>query len=209
MLQPYQHLPAQLAETPLNNQQIIHPRIGPTPPRSLIERHEGSLRDKPDPVPWSVAFLVSAVSSREAAANMSNKAAPQQIVAATNASIAAFIDSDDICPSWPWPGPSPWLSVIASQLTLVATPCKKAGCEKRHTRSRGPGARPGAGAEHGRSRASNRIEFNANENPNSAQQSGSIGESIALVYVAEPFSFTTVGDPGTGDTRHAAAREIG
>ena len=74
----------------------------------------------PDPVPWSVAFLVSAVSSAQAAANMTNKSAAQQIVAATNQSIAAFIDSDDICPPWPWPGPPPWLSIIASELTLVA-----------------------------------------------------------------------------------------
>ncbi len=74
----------------------------------------------PDPVPWSVAFLVSAVSSKAAAASMSNKAAAQQFIAAADQAIAAFIDSDDICPRWPFPGPPPWLSVIASELTLVA-----------------------------------------------------------------------------------------
>jgi hypothetical protein len=67
-----------------------------------------------------VAFLVSAVSSKEAATNMTDKVAAQQIIAAANASIARFIDSDDICPRWPWPGPPPWLSIIASELTLVA-----------------------------------------------------------------------------------------
>jgi len=74
----------------------------------------------PDPVPRSVAFLVSAVSSKEAAANMTNKVAAQQVIAAADATIAKFIDSDDICPPWPYPGPPPWLSIIASELTLFA-----------------------------------------------------------------------------------------
>ena len=74
----------------------------------------------PDPVPWSVAFLVATVTSKEAAANMTNKEAAQQIIAAATAAITKYIDGDDICPPWPWPGPPPWLSVIASELTLVA-----------------------------------------------------------------------------------------
>jgi hypothetical protein len=99
--------------------------ITPSQPRGhedthFIEQHEGSPRSNPDPVPWSVAFLVSAVSSKEAAANMTNKVAAQQIIAATDSSIGAFIDGDDICPRWPYPGPPPWLSIIAAQLTLVA-----------------------------------------------------------------------------------------
>jgi hypothetical protein len=73
-----------------------------------------------DPIPTSVAFLVSAVSSKVAAANMTNKPAAQQIIAGADQAITAFIDSDDICPRWPFPGPPPWLSVIASQVTLVA-----------------------------------------------------------------------------------------
>jgi hypothetical protein len=68
-----------------------------------------------------VAFLVSTVSSKVAAANMTNKAAAQQIVAAADQTITAFIDSDDICPRWPYPGPPPWLSIIASELTLAAS----------------------------------------------------------------------------------------
>jgi hypothetical protein len=83
-------------------------------------RHGESERNNPDPVPWSVAFLVSAASSIQAAANMTNKSAAQQIIAAANQAIAAFLDSDDICPRWPWPGPPPWLSIIASELTLYA-----------------------------------------------------------------------------------------
>jgi len=71
-------------------------------------------------VPGAVSFLVSAVSSKEAAANMTNKVAAQQVIAAADATIAKFIDSDDICPPWPYPGPPPWLSIIASELTLFA-----------------------------------------------------------------------------------------
>jgi len=78
------------------------------------------LRGNPDPVPWSVAFLVSKVISKEAASNMTNKAAAQQIIANADEAITEFIDSDDICPRWPYPGPSPWLSIIASVLTFVA-----------------------------------------------------------------------------------------
>ncbi|HXW21134.1 MAG TPA: hypothetical protein VEK35_11570 [Roseiarcus sp.] len=74
----------------------------------------------PDPVPWSVAFLVSAASSKAGAANMSNKDAAQKIIAQANQAISSFLDSDDICPRWPFPGPPPWLSIIAAELTVVA-----------------------------------------------------------------------------------------
>ena len=101
---------------------------GPLPPTitlpdttKLVEvRHGESDRNSPDPVPWSVAFLVSAASSIQAAAHMTNKTAAQQIIAAANQAIAGFLDSDDICPRWPWPGPPPWLSIIASELVLYA-----------------------------------------------------------------------------------------
>jgi hypothetical protein len=68
----------------------------------------------------AVDFLVAALTSKAAAANMTNQAAAQQIIAAADESIATFLDSDDICPPWPYPGPPPWLSVIASELTLLA-----------------------------------------------------------------------------------------
>jgi hypothetical protein len=106
--------------------------FGKPPPGVIFERTHGQIGNpwwggsdvgpelNPDPVPWSVAFLISAASSKAAAASMSNKAAAQQFIAAADQAIASFIDSDDICPRWPFPGPPPWLSVIASELTLVA-----------------------------------------------------------------------------------------
>ena len=84
------------------------------------ESEEGSTRENPDPVPWAVAFLVSKVSSKEAIANMTDQAVAQQLLAAADRAITEFIDGDDICPPWPFPGPPPWLSAIASELTLVA-----------------------------------------------------------------------------------------
>jgi hypothetical protein len=84
----------------------------------------------PDPAPRAVAFLVSAVTSKAAAVHMTNSAnnpAAQQIIAAADSAIAAFIDSDDICPRWPWPGPPPWLSIIASELTWVANSLQEGG----------------------------------------------------------------------------------
>ena len=51
---------------------------------------------------------------------MTNQAAAQQMIAAADQAITAFLDSDDICLRWPYPGPPPWLSIIASELTLVA-----------------------------------------------------------------------------------------
>jgi hypothetical protein len=85
---------------------------GPDPNRPRYPR--------PGISPFSVAFLVSAVSSKVAAAHMTNKEAAQRIATAADQAIAGFIDSDDICPRWPYPGPPPWLSIIASELTLVA-----------------------------------------------------------------------------------------
>jgi hypothetical protein len=78
-------------------------------------------RGNPPPVPGSsVEFLVSAISSQVAASQMTDRNAAQQTIAALSQTITAFIDSDDICPRWPWPGPPPWLSPIASELTLIA-----------------------------------------------------------------------------------------
>ena len=68
----------------------------------------------------AVAFLVAVVTSKEAAATMTNKEAAQQIITAADEKIATFIDGDDICPPWPHPGQPPWLSIIASELTFVA-----------------------------------------------------------------------------------------
>ena len=73
-----------------------------------------------DSVSRAVGVLISAVTSRVAAANMTNQAAAAQIVAAADETIATFLDSDDICPRWPFPGPPPWLAIIASELTFAA-----------------------------------------------------------------------------------------
>jgi hypothetical protein len=92
----------------------------PTPPqRKQFRRTFRGFGDSFDPR-GAADFLASAVNSKVAAANMTNQAAAQQIIAAADESIATFLDSDDICPRWPFPGPPPWLAVIASELTLVA-----------------------------------------------------------------------------------------
>ena len=74
-------------------------------------------------MPWithAVSFLVSAVTSKEAASTMTNKEAAQQIVAAADKAISKFVMDDDWWPPWQWPGPPPWLSILASDLTFVA-----------------------------------------------------------------------------------------
>ena len=77
-----------------------------------------------DPVEWAVPFLISVVTSQEAASAMTNKAAAEQILAAGKLAISQFLD--DYCGTpprlipWPFPGPPPWISVIASQLAAAA-----------------------------------------------------------------------------------------
>lgn len=97
-----------------------NPGLGRVPVTPSRFHKLGEPPSEPDPSPWSVGFLVATVTSKEAAANMTNKEAAQQIIAAADKTIAEFIDGDDICPRWPYPGPPPWLSIIASELTLVA-----------------------------------------------------------------------------------------
>jgi hypothetical protein len=93
----------------------------------LIPRHAGEgPNDERGPLgpedvaSEAVAFLVSAMSLKEAAAAMPNKAAAQKIVAEVDSTITALID-EDICPRWPGP-PPPWplVSQIAAEVTLVA-----------------------------------------------------------------------------------------
>jgi hypothetical protein len=67
-----------------------------------------------------LAFLLSSVSTKVAAANMSNKQSAQQVVAAVDTGISQFLDSDDICPPWPYPGPPIPLVDLVSELTFVA-----------------------------------------------------------------------------------------
>ncbi|MBV8135526.1 MAG: hypothetical protein JO121_07790 [Deltaproteobacteria bacterium] len=67
-----------------------------------------------------VTFLMKTVTTKVAASNMSDKKAAQNIIAAADNAIAEYLDSDDICPRWPFPGPPPWLVSAASELTLIA-----------------------------------------------------------------------------------------
>lgn len=67
-----------------------------------------------------IRILMRAVTSKVAAANMSDKKAAQMMMAAADNAIAEYLDSDDICPPWPYPGPPPWLVDLASMLTYAA-----------------------------------------------------------------------------------------
>jgi hypothetical protein len=76
------------------------------------------------PLHWAVPYLVSIVSIREAASAMTNKQAAQQIIATGETAISQFLD--DYCGTpprlvpWPFPGPPPWGSIIASELAEKA-----------------------------------------------------------------------------------------
>jgi hypothetical protein len=82
----------------------------------------------PDPLPWivqnAVSFLVSAVTIKDVAVNVSDEKARKQMISGADAAIAAFVD--DYCGTpprlipWPWPGPPPWVVEIASALSLCA-----------------------------------------------------------------------------------------
>jgi len=82
----------------------------------------------PDPVPWivqnAVSFLVSAVTVKDVAVNVPSETARKEMISGADAAIAAFLD--DYCGTpprlipWPWPGPPPWVTQIASALSLVA-----------------------------------------------------------------------------------------
>ena len=67
-----------------------------------------------------VRFLMTTIASKAAAANMSDKKAAESIIAAADNAIAQYLDSDDICPRWPYPGPPPPLVDMAAGLTLIA-----------------------------------------------------------------------------------------
>jgi hypothetical protein len=73
---------------------------------------------------WAAPFLISAVTTREAASAMENKEAAQQIIATAEIAISQFLD--DYCGTpprlvpWPFPGPAPWIAVIASQVAMAA-----------------------------------------------------------------------------------------
>jgi hypothetical protein len=93
--------------------QLKHPYA----PTGTVEYMAFSTRHHPK---GAAAFLVSAASTIDAAANMTNPGAAEQIVASAQNAIAQFLDSDDICPPWPYPGPPPWLIDLASDLAIIA-----------------------------------------------------------------------------------------
>jgi hypothetical protein len=73
---------------------------------------------------WAVPFLVTIVTTQEAASAMKNKDAGQQIIATGEKAISQFLG--DYCGTpprlipWPFPDPPPWISAIASQLAKEA-----------------------------------------------------------------------------------------
>jgi hypothetical protein len=73
---------------------------------------------------WAVPFLVTIVTTQQAASAMKNKEAAQQVIATGETAISQFLD--DYCGTpprlipWPFPGPPPWISEIASQLAKEA-----------------------------------------------------------------------------------------
>jgi hypothetical protein len=85
---------------------------------SLYEEEPGP----PDFREEAASFSVSAVSRKEAAAGMANKAAGQKIITGMDSEISRFLD-DDTCPTPPKLGPPhPWplVSQIAAELNFVA-----------------------------------------------------------------------------------------
>jgi hypothetical protein len=82
----------------------------------------------PDLAPWfvrnAVSFLVSAVTVKDIAVNVTDETARKQMVSGADAAIAAFLN--DYCGTpprlipWPWPGPPPWVVQIGSALSMVA-----------------------------------------------------------------------------------------
>src|SRR5208282_4432017 len=101
----YAHLVTELLKNPFlgSGQGGIVPRHADT---LFGERHSAF---NPQPVPWLVPFLISALATREAAGAMTNKAAAQQATASAESAISWFLD--DYCSRpfpWPFPGPPPW-----------------------------------------------------------------------------------------------------
>jgi hypothetical protein len=64
------------------------------------------------------------VTVKDVAVNVSGETARKQMVSGADAAIGAFLD--DYCGTpprlipWPWPGPPPWVTQIASALSVVA-----------------------------------------------------------------------------------------
>jgi hypothetical protein len=76
------------------------------------------------PLDWAVPHLVSIITTQQAASAMKSKEAAKQIIAAAETGISQFLE--DYCGTpprlipWPFPGPPPWVSIIASELAEKA-----------------------------------------------------------------------------------------
>jgi hypothetical protein len=87
---------------------------------TLSPRRSGPL----GPLDWAVPYLVSIITTQQAASAMKSKEAAKQVIATAETGISQFLD--DYCGTpprlipWPFPGPPPWVSIIASELAEKA-----------------------------------------------------------------------------------------
>jgi hypothetical protein len=122
---------ARILETILLHPCVLNPRdldpnapAGPAPPGHDNELVSTGPFDG-TPLDWAIPYLVSTLLSREAASAMTNKQAAQQIIATSEVAISQFLD--DYCGApprlipWPFPGPPPWVSIIAVELAETAS----------------------------------------------------------------------------------------
>lgn len=102
-------------------------------PATELGGHPGSGGNPEDEkiAQWAVPHLIFVLTLAEAAGNMSDPAAAQKIIANGEATISQFFD--DYCgtpprlANWTYPGPAPWISVIASELVLAANSLQEGG----------------------------------------------------------------------------------
>jgi hypothetical protein len=104
-------------------QHVVYPALEPAiggVKNTFSPRSNGSL----GPLDWAVPHLVSIVTTQHAASAMKSKEAAKQVIATAESGISQFLD--DYCGTpprlipWPFPGPPPWVSIIASELAEKA-----------------------------------------------------------------------------------------
>jgi hypothetical protein len=116
---PYFGSYQQLLQEELNN-----PRLGTYWPGHFWVVTADAARRHPQPWPWVVDALASAVAVRALAAGMPHGPGRSQLRGSADAAIQQILD--DYCGTpprlvpWPWPGPPPWVFAIALQLTAMA-----------------------------------------------------------------------------------------
>ncbi len=104
------HIPHVQAEADELNPQPLPPRAGPG-----------------DPDPWrnaAVRYLATLVNLRELSRAITDQDTRGQLAQSAETGIQAFLD--DFCGTpprripWPWPGPPPWVALLAVELTAAA-----------------------------------------------------------------------------------------